>query len=117
MRRTPSPCDARDPGDSLVFITTAVVVVLALHGLVTNWVLTVIVVIVLVDSAFSVFRHTVAWRARRRAKAHDHLLCPDCAYDLRTLYANGTCPECGRLYQHEAVRATWLDAQRRLKRR
>jgi hypothetical protein len=58
----------------------------------------------------------VAMRALRRAAAHDHLLCPDCTYDLRALDANGTCPECGRVYEHDAVRATWLDAERRLTR-
>lgn len=53
----------------------------------------------------------------RRAAAHDHLLCPDCTYDLRTLDATGTCPECGRAYEHEAVRAQWVDAARRLEHR
>lgn len=55
-------------------------------------------------------------RALRRAAAADHLLCPDCTYDLRTLDANGTCPECGRAYDHAAVRAQWLEAERRLRR-
>ena len=63
----------------------------------------------------------VAWRGvrrtMRRARTADHLLCPDCTYDLRTLDATGTCPECGRAYEHEAVRAQWVDAARRLKRR
>jgi hypothetical protein len=57
-----------------------------------------------------------ARRAAHRAAAHDHLLCPDCTYDLRTLDETGTCPECGRAYEHGAVRATWLDAQQRLRR-
>lgn len=74
---------------------------------------------------FGIAGVTIAWvwllrqsarRTLRRAAAHDHLLCPDCAYDLRTLDATGTCPECGRRYEHAAVRATWLDAQRRLTR-
>ena len=56
-------------------------------------------------------------RALRRAAAADHLLCPGCADDLRTLDATGTCPECGRAYQHAAVRAQWLAAERRLKQR
>ena len=60
--------------------------------------------------------HRVAKNVLRRVAAHDHLLCPECTYDLRTLDAAGTCPECGRAYEHEAVRAQWLDAQRRLKR-
>ncbi len=60
--------------------------------------------------------HRIARNAVRRADAHDHLLCPDCLYDLRTLDEAGTCPECGRAYEHDAVRAQWLDAQRRLKR-
>ena len=64
-----------------------------------------------------VFWHLASKRTLRRAAAHEHLLCPQCTYDLRTLDAVGTCPECGRAYEHEAVRATWLDAQRRLKRR
>lgn len=55
-------------------------------------------------------------RTTRRAAAHDHLLCPDCTYDLRTLDETGACPECGRAYEHEAVRAQWMDAARRLKR-
>jgi hypothetical protein len=63
----------------------------------------------------------VAWRGvrrtLRRAAAADHLLCPECLYDLRTLDATGPCPECGRPYDHAAVRAQWQDAQERLKRR
>lgn len=55
-------------------------------------------------------------RTLRRAAAHNYLLCPACTYDLRTLDKEGACPECGRAYEHEAVRAQWLDAQRRLKR-
>lgn len=65
---------------------------------------------------FAVASQFVARRTVRRAAAHDHLLCPDCTYDLRTLDATGTCPECGRPYDHAAVRATWLDAERRLRR-
>jgi hypothetical protein len=61
--------------------------------------------------------HVASKRAIRRAAAHDHLLCPDCTYDLRTLDATGTCPECGRAYEHDAVRAQWVDAARRLKRK
>ncbi|MEQ9097043.1 MAG: hypothetical protein RIE32_12355 [Phycisphaerales bacterium] len=53
---------------------------------------------------------------RARAVRADHLLCPQCTYDLRTLDAAGACPECGRAYEHGAVRAQWVDAQRRLKR-
>ncbi len=64
-----------------------------------------------------IFWHRSSKRALRRAAAHDHLLCPDCTYDLRTLDHAGTCPECGRAYEHAAVRARWLDAERRLKRR
>jgi hypothetical protein len=70
-----------------------------------------------VANAFGVVCLIVARRALRRAAAHEYLLCPDCTYDLRTLDATGTCPECGRAYEHAAVRATWLDAQRRLTRR
>lgn len=58
--------------------------------------------------------HRSAKRALRRAAAHDHLLCPDCLYDLRNLDATGTCPECGRASEHDAVRAQWVDAERRL---
>ncbi|OAB62796.1 hypothetical protein AY599_06400 [Leptolyngbya valderiana BDU 20041] len=54
--------------------------------------------------------------ALRRAAAHDHLVCPQCTYDLRSLDEAGTCPECGRACEREAVRAQWVDAQRRLKR-
>ena len=60
--------------------------------------------------------YLLAKRALRRAAAADHLLCPDCTYDLRTLGEMGTCPECGRAYEHAAVRAQWLGAERRLKR-
>lgn len=62
-------------------------------------------------------RKRFARRITRRAAARDHLLCPDCTYDLRTLDAAGTCRECGRAYEHEAVRAQWVDAPRRLKRK
>lgn len=58
----------------------------------------------------------MAWRARRLAASCDHLLCPECLYDLRTLDATGTCSECGRPYEHNAVRALWFHAERRLKR-
>ncbi|MCW5757390.1 MAG: hypothetical protein KIT54_09160 [Phycisphaeraceae bacterium] len=54
--------------------------------------------------------------ALRRAIANDHLLCPACTYDLRSLAEEGACPECGRACEHAAVRAQWLDAQRRFKR-
>ncbi len=53
-------------------------------------------------------------RAIRRAAKADHLLCPDCTYDLRTLDETDSCPECGRAYEHDAVRAQWLDAERRI---
>ncbi|MEO1277985.1 MAG: hypothetical protein AAFV77_03410 [Planctomycetota bacterium] len=62
------------------------------------------------------WRH-LAVRALRRAAAADHLLCPECLYDLRTLDATGTCPECGRAYEHDAVRQQRIDAERRLKRK
>ncbi|MFI4915046.1 MAG: hypothetical protein ACIAS6_00890 [Phycisphaerales bacterium JB060] len=55
-------------------------------------------------------------RTLRRAAAHDLLICPECLYDLRTLDEAGVCPECGRAYEHKAVRAQWVDAQRRLRR-
>ena len=61
--------------------------------------------------------HRRAQQTLRRAATHDHLLCPDCLYDLRALDATDTCPECGRAYEHDAVRAQWLDAERRLKRK
>ncbi|MFI4915044.1 MAG: hypothetical protein ACIAS6_00880 [Phycisphaerales bacterium JB060] len=61
--------------------------------------------------------HLVAAATLRRAAAHDHLLCPACTYDLRALDATGTCPECGRAYEHAAVRRQWVDAARRLKRK
>ncbi|MFI4915047.1 MAG: hypothetical protein ACIAS6_00895 [Phycisphaerales bacterium JB060] len=57
-----------------------------------------------------------AKRYIRRAAAHDHLLCPECLYDLRTLDEAGVCPECGRAYEHAAVRRQWVDAQRRIER-
>ena len=60
--------------------------------------------------------HRLAKNALRRAAAHNYVLCPECTYDLRTLDVTGACPECGRAYEHEAVRAQWLDAARRLKR-
>lgn len=66
--------------------------------------------------AACLFWHQRTRRMISRAAAHDHLLCPDCTYDLRTLDAAGACPECGRAYEHDAVRAQWVDAQRRLKR-
>lgn len=65
--------------------------------------------------ATTIFWDRASKRALRRAAAHDHLLCPDCLYDLRTLDATGTCPECGRAYEHDAVRAQWIEAERRLK--
>jgi len=73
---------------------------------------------------FALFPVIVGWaflcqrrvrRTVRRAAAADHLRCPDCLYDFRTLDAAGACSECGRAYEHAAVRAQWLDAQRRLK--
>ena len=61
--------------------------------------------------------HPISENLVARAAAHDHLLCPECTYDLRTLGEMGTCPECGRAYEHEAIRERWLDAERRLKRK
>ncbi|MFI4882423.1 MAG: hypothetical protein ACIAQU_07550, partial [Phycisphaerales bacterium JB064] len=61
--------------------------------------------------------YRLAKRALRRAPAADYLLCPDCTYDLRTLDDAGTCPECGRAYEHDTVRAQWAEAERRLKRK
>ncbi len=63
----------------------------------------------------AIFCHYLSKRALRHAAAADHLLCPECTYDLRALGEKGTCPECGRAYEHDAVRAQWLDAERRLK--
>ena len=64
-----------------------------------------------------VVAYLLSKRALRRAAAADHLLCPECTYDLRTLDEAGACPECGRAYEHEAVRAQWAEAERRLKRK
>ncbi|OAB63621.1 hypothetical protein AY599_08705 [Leptolyngbya valderiana BDU 20041] len=50
-----------------------------------------------------------------RAQRAGGLLCPECTYDLRDSDATGTCPECGRAYEHDAVRAQWIEAERRLK--
>ncbi len=61
--------------------------------------------------------HRQNTRTLRRAAAHNYVLCPECLYDLRTLDAAGACPECGRAYEHGAVRAQWLDAARRLTRK
>ncbi|MEQ9097040.1 MAG: hypothetical protein RIE32_12340 [Phycisphaerales bacterium] len=66
---------------------------------------------------WALFCHASIKRTLRRAAAHEHLLCPECLYDLRTLHAAGACPECGRAYEREAVRAQWVDAQRRLTRK
>lgn len=55
-----------------------------------------------------------ARRAVARAQRAGGLLCPECMYDLRDSDATGTCPECGRAYEHEAVRAQWVEAARRL---
>lgn len=68
-------------------------------------------------AVFVLLCYTFAKRALRRASAYGHLLCPECTYDLRALDATGTCPECSRAYEHDAVRAQWLDAERRLKRK
>ena len=64
-----------------------------------------------------IYFNLIARRVVRRAAAASNLLCPNCAYDLRDSAATGTCPECGRAYEHEAVRAQWLDAERQLKRK
>ena len=66
--------------------------------------------------AASIFWDLSCKRALRRAAAHDYLLCPDCTYELGNLRETGHCPECGRAYEHAAVRAQWIDAERRLKR-
>ena len=73
------------------------------------------VAIMLVFFVFAWYSSHHARRIIRRAREADSLLCPGCTYDLRTLRDAGTCPECGRAYKHEAVRATWLDAERQLK--
>lgn len=47
----------------------------------------------------------------REAKSADLLLCPTCLYDLRELEERGSCPECGRPYEHTSVQIRWVDAE------
>jgi predicted RNA-binding Zn-ribbon protein involved in translation (DUF1610 family) len=50
------------------------------------------------------------WRTlgiRRLVRSSDYRVCIHCGYDLASLSENGTCPECGRPYEMEAVRDVW----------
>lgn len=46
-------------------------------------------------------------RAWRRAWRRDSQRCLRCAYDLRGLATEGTCPECGQEYQKRVTMAAW----------
>lgn len=43
----------------------------------------------------------------RRARQLSWLACERCMYDLGSLDESGVCPECGRPYERERVRARW----------
>lgn len=50
------------------------------------------------------------WRTRRIRRAlvrSEGRLCTGCGYDISTLGAAGTCPECGGAYDGEKDRALW----------
>lgn len=51
------------------------------------------------------------WRVRRdllrRLREAGGRLCPGCEFDLRGLGDSGSCPECGRPFEIDAVRAQW----------
>lgn len=92
------------------------VFILSNFGLTGRFELVLVFVPMWVWIGIGLLSRRAAKRALRRAAAHDHLRCPQCLDDLRTLDEAGACPECGRAYEHEAVRRQWLDAARRLKR-
>lgn len=48
----------------------------------------------------------IAIKTRRAGRA-GFVLCPRCLYDLGGLPVEGTCPECGRAYEHAATVAMW----------
>jgi predicted RNA-binding Zn-ribbon protein involved in translation (DUF1610 family) len=52
-------------------------------------------------------------RLRKRLHAADWRLCTQCGQSLEGLAASGTCPECGRAYTVEQLRADWSRLFRR----
>lgn len=48
----------------------------------------------------------------RVVRRSEFTLCPACLYDLRALDQAGTCPECGRPYEHTSVQIRWVEAER-----
>jgi hypothetical protein len=59
--------------------------------------------------AGGVFSRIQTRKWRRVAHDCDYELCPDCGYWLHELPAKHVCPECGRGYEIDAVRAAWLN--------
>lgn len=48
-----------------------------------------------------------ARRIRRRANEWDGKMCKHCGYDLRQTEEPGPCPECGKAFEVEGLRAYW----------
>lgn len=48
-------------------------------------------------------------RLRRELRVYQYRLCDSCWYPLPGLDRNGKCPECGRPYDVDALRNTWVD--------
>jgi hypothetical protein len=51
-------------------------------------------------------------RIRARVRRLHGQACPNCVYDLSTLPAEGTCPECGVRYTRAEIVRQWRDADR-----
>ncbi len=54
----------------------------------------------------------IAVRIRARVRALGGQICPNCLYELNTLPAEGTCPECGTPYTKPDIIRQWRDADR-----
>jgi len=52
-------------------------------------------------------------RLLKQLRSNDALVCVKCIYPIADLQAQGRCPECGRLYNHELTRSAWRRTMRR----
>jgi len=56
---------------------------------------------------FTIWPRYVRRQVIRELQEHDHLLCLSCGYPLAGLSDRHVCPECGRAFDPDGVRANW----------
>lgn len=85
----------------LVSVLTLVAIVLS-----SAWYLQVLMAL---GWSYAAHELVAARRCHRHIRGVEYGACPHCLYDLRGREERGPCPECGRAYEMNNVRAVWRE--------